>query len=164
MASLTAAERWSFDHHGFLLLRSIVPKADIARMLHLSSQWLPPAPAPLSGARASGDESQCPLDSTPPLPPPLIMSGSAAKPERPRWVNNVHYADAAFARAAVSPEVYIYNDDSAAVLAPRSHLFVPYTGQSGGGRAALTACGTVARCCESSPRSRASSQCSSTHR
>ena len=92
---LTAQERWTFDHQGFVTLPQAVPPEDVQRMLALSGQWIDDA-----NTDSLGSESG--------LPPPLTLSSAAPRAEeyrtRPRWINNVHYADDSFARAASSPE------------------------------------------------------------
>ena len=94
---LTAQERWTFDHQGFVTLPQAVRPEDVQRMLALSGQWRDDASR---SAGPSGSESG--------LPPPLTLSspapGSEEYRKRPRWINNVHYADGSFARAASSPE------------------------------------------------------------
>ena len=90
---LTAKERWAFDHQRFITLPQAVPPEDVQRTLALSGQWLD-SPEP------SGSESGLPQPLTLSSPPP----GTEEYRKRPRWINNVHYADGSFARAASSPE------------------------------------------------------------
>ena len=39
-STLTVAEKWYFDLHGFLVLRSVIPKDEIAEMLEILQHWL----------------------------------------------------------------------------------------------------------------------------
>ena len=36
---LAPTEKWFFDHHGYILLKDVVPKADIYRMIALGDRW-----------------------------------------------------------------------------------------------------------------------------
>ena len=36
---LTLEEKWYFDHHGFLILRKVIPQQDIREMIALGHQW-----------------------------------------------------------------------------------------------------------------------------
>ena len=36
---LTPEEKWYFDHHGFLILRKVVPEQDIENMIALGQKW-----------------------------------------------------------------------------------------------------------------------------
>ena len=39
-STLTEEEKWSFDLHGFLVLRDVIPKDKVAEMLKLLRHWL----------------------------------------------------------------------------------------------------------------------------
>ena len=36
---LSPEEKWFFDHHGYILLKDVVPEADIPRMIELGDRW-----------------------------------------------------------------------------------------------------------------------------
>ena len=76
---LTEEEKWSFDLHGYLVLKGTVPQTDIKRMVELCDTW------------HALDDSE--------LPPPLKSYHDAnTKPTTPRSINNVPYADEVFQR------------------------------------------------------------------
>ena len=58
---LTSHEKWFFDHHGFIILRKVVPLEDIERMIQLGNQWhdtpLDKLPSPLTSTSQTGDHS-----------------------------------------------------------------------------------------------------------
>ena len=58
---LTSHEKWFFDHHGFIILRKVVPPEDIERMVEFGNQWhdtsLDELPAPLTSTSRTGDHS-----------------------------------------------------------------------------------------------------------
>ena len=39
-STLTEEEKWYFDLHGFLVLRNVIPKDEIAEMLEVLRHWL----------------------------------------------------------------------------------------------------------------------------
>ena len=83
---LTEAEKWSFDLHGYLVLKGAVPQADVKRMVELCDTW------------HSLDDSE--------LPPPLRSYHDAnTKPSTPRSINNVPYADEVFQRLVLNREI-----------------------------------------------------------
>jgi hypothetical protein len=83
---LTDEEKWFFDHHGFLILRGIVPPDDIARMIALGAEW---------HAR---------LDN---LPAPLRSSSNTASyaANIAHWINRIEYGDPVFERLVLNPAV-----------------------------------------------------------
>lgn len=80
-------EKWFFDHHGFIILRDIVPPDDIGRMIELCNLWhespTENLPAPLTSTSRSGDRST------------TIA----------HWINHVHYADETFQRLVLNPHI-----------------------------------------------------------
>ena len=85
---LSPEEKWFFDHHGYILLKDVVPEADIPRMIELGDRW-----------------HEMTLDQ---LPPPLTSTAlinPQASPTLARWINRVQYADEAFQRLAVNREI-----------------------------------------------------------
>ena len=81
---LTEQEKWFFDLTGFLVLRQIIPPADIARMLELGDAWheLPDAE----------------------LPPPLRAYANR-KPTDARPIDNVVYMDDVFQRLVLNADL-----------------------------------------------------------
>ena len=85
---LTPDEKWYFDHHGFLILRQVVPPADIERMIQLGHQWHAMA-----------------LDE---LPPPLTSTADTHPDYSPtiaRWINHVQYGDPLFQGLVLNREI-----------------------------------------------------------
>ena len=85
---LTEKEKWFFDHHGFIILKNVVPQEDIPRMIALGNQW-----------------HELSLEA---LPPPLTstaLSDPKASPTLARWINNVHYADETFQRLVLNRRI-----------------------------------------------------------
>ena len=85
---LTPEEKWFFDHHGFIILRQVVPPEDIQLMIELGNRW-----------------HNMTLEE---LPPPLTSTSrsSTSSPTIAHWINNVQYGDAVFQRLVliVDPE------------------------------------------------------------
>ncbi len=84
---LTSEEKWFFDHHGFLILRNVVPRKDIELMIELGNRW-----------HAMRLEE---------LPPPLT-STSRNNPYAEtiaHWINNVQYGDEVFQRLVLNTEI-----------------------------------------------------------
>ena len=83
---LTEEEKWSFDLHGYLILKGAVPKEDVKRMVELCDAW------------HALDDSE--------LPPPLrTYQDVNTKPTTPRSINNVPYADEVFQRLVLNREI-----------------------------------------------------------
>ena len=83
---LTEEEKWSFDLHGYLVLKDAVPKEDVKRMVELCDTW------------HALDDSE--------LPPPLKSYRDVnTKPTTPRSINNVPYADEVFQRLVLNREI-----------------------------------------------------------
>ncbi len=85
---LAPTEKWFFDHHGYILLKDVVPKADIYRMIALGDRW-----------------HELPLEQ---LPPPLTstaLKDPNASPTLARWVNHVQYLDGAFQRLVLNRKI-----------------------------------------------------------
>ena len=84
---LTPDERWFFDHHGFIILRKVVPPDDIERMIELGEQWhsmtLKELPPPLTSTSRTGDRS-------------LTIA---------HWINHVQYGDVVFQRLVLNVEI-----------------------------------------------------------
>ncbi|MDD9974076.1 MAG: hypothetical protein OXU27_08720, partial [Candidatus Poribacteria bacterium] len=84
---LTPHEKWFFDHHGFIILRKVVPPEDIQRMIELGNQWhdtsLDELPAPLTSTSRTGDHS------------PTIA----------HWINHIQYGDPVFQRLVLNREI-----------------------------------------------------------
>ena len=57
---LTPHEKWFFDHHGFIILRKVVPPEDIERMIELGNRWhemtLDELPPPLTSTSRTGKD------------------------------------------------------------------------------------------------------------
>ncbi len=84
---LTNEEKWFFDHHGFIILRQVVPQQDIQLMIELGNRW-----------------HDTPLEE---LPPPLTSTSrsSASSPTIAHWINNIQYGDAVFQRLVLNLEI-----------------------------------------------------------
>ena len=84
---LTPHEKWFFDHHGFIILRKVVPAEDIERMIELGNQW-----------------HDMPLDE---LPPPLTSTSrtGASSPTIAHWINHIQYGDPVFQRLVLNREI-----------------------------------------------------------
>lgn len=84
---LAPHEKWFFDHHGFIILRKVVPPEEIERMIHLGEQW-----------HAS------PLDS---LPPPLTSTSRIGDRSSTiaHWINHIQYGDPVFQRLVLNLEI-----------------------------------------------------------
>ena len=83
---LTEEEKWSFDLHGFLVLKGAVSRDDVKRMVELCDTW-----------HALEDSE---------LPPPLRTYWDVnTKPTTPRSINNVPYADEVFQRLVLNREI-----------------------------------------------------------
>ena len=84
---LTPDEKWFFDHHGFIILRKVVPPEDIERMIVLGNQW-----------------HDTPLDE---LPPPLTSTSRTGdtSPTIAHWINHIQYGDAVFQRLVLNLEI-----------------------------------------------------------
>ena len=83
---LTEEEKWSFDLHGFLVLKDVVSREDVKRMVELCDTW------------HALDDSE--------LPPPLRTYWDVnTKPTTPRSINNVPYADEVFQRLVLNREI-----------------------------------------------------------
>ena len=58
---LTPHEKWFFDHHGFIILRKVVPPEDIERMIELGNRWhdmtVDELPPPLTSTSRTGETS-----------------------------------------------------------------------------------------------------------
>ena len=84
---LTNEEKWFFDHHGFIILRQVVPQQDIQLMIELGNRW-----------------HDTPLEE---LPPPLTSTSrsGASSPTIAHWINNIQYGDAVFQRLVLNLEI-----------------------------------------------------------
>lgn len=84
---LTPEEKWFFDHHGFIILRQVVPPEDIELMIELGNQW-----------------HDMKLEE---LPPPLTSTSrnSAYNSTIAHWINNIQYGDAVFQRLVLNIEI-----------------------------------------------------------
>ncbi|MDE0634941.1 MAG: phytanoyl-CoA dioxygenase family protein [Candidatus Poribacteria bacterium] len=84
---LTPEEKWFFDHHGFIILRNIVPSEDIQLMIELGNLW-----------------HDMTLEE---LPPPLTSTSrnSPYSSTIAHWINNVQYGDAVFQRLVLNLEI-----------------------------------------------------------
>ncbi|MXZ00673.1 hypothetical protein F4Y93_08510 [Candidatus Poribacteria bacterium] len=84
---LTPHEKWFFDHHGFIILRKIVPPEDVKRMIELGNQW-----------------HETPLDE---LPPPLTSTSRTGKtsPTIAHWINHIQYGDPVFQRLVLNLQI-----------------------------------------------------------
>ncbi len=84
---LTNEEKWFFDHHGFIILRQVVPQQDIQLMIELGNRW-----------------HDTPLEE---LPPPLTSTSrsSASSPTIAHWINSIQYGDAVFQRLVLNLEI-----------------------------------------------------------
>lgn len=84
---LTPEEKWFFDHHGFIHLRSVVPPDELMRMIELADAWhdmaLKELPPPLASTSRSGEHA------------PTIA----------HWINHVQYGDAVFQRLALNADI-----------------------------------------------------------
>ena len=84
---LTPHEKWFFDHHGFIILRKVVPPEDIERMIELGNRWhdmtVDELPSPLTSTSRTGDTS------------PTIA----------HWINHIQYGDPAFQRLVLNREI-----------------------------------------------------------
>ncbi len=84
---LTAEEKWFFDHHGFIILRNVVPPDDIQLMIDLGNRW-----------------HEMKLEE---LPPPLTSTSrtSTYAATIAHWINNVQYGDPVFQRLVINIEI-----------------------------------------------------------
>lgn len=84
---LTPDEKWFFDHHGFIILRKVVPPDDIELMIELGNRW-----------------HDMTLDE---LPPPLTSTSRTNDYTSTiaHWINNVHYGDTAFQRLVLNIDI-----------------------------------------------------------
>ena len=84
---LAPHEKWFFDHHGFIILRKVVPPEDIERMIQLGNQW-----------------HDTPLDE---LPPPLTSTSRTGNhaPTIAHWINHIQYGDPVFQRLVLNREI-----------------------------------------------------------
>ncbi len=84
---LTAEEKWFFDHHGFIILRNVVPPDDIQLMIDLGNRW-----------------HKMKLEE---LPPPLTSTSrtSTYAATIAHWINNVQYGDPVFQRLVINIEI-----------------------------------------------------------
>lgn len=85
---LTPEEKWYFDHHGFLILRKVVPEQDIENMIALGQKW---------HAMKLGD-----------LPQPLTSTADTHPDYSPtiaRWINNIQYGDQVFQKLVLNSEI-----------------------------------------------------------
>lgn len=84
---LTPEEKWFFDHHGFIILRKVVPPEDIQLMIELGNSWhdmtLEELPPPLTSTSRIGNSS------------PTIA----------HWINNIQYGDEVFQRLVLNIEI-----------------------------------------------------------
>ncbi len=84
---LTPHEEWFFDHHGFIILRKVVPSEDIEQMIELGNRWhnmtLDELPPPLTSTSRKGDTS------------PTIA----------HWINHIQYGDPVFQRLVLNREI-----------------------------------------------------------
>ena len=84
---LTPHEKWFFDHHGFIILRSVVSSEDVERMIELGNQWhdmtLAELPPPLTSTSRNGD----------------------ASPTIAHWINHIQYGDPVFQRLVLNREI-----------------------------------------------------------
>ena len=70
---LTPDEKWFFDHHGFIILRKVVPPEDIERMVEIGNRWhdmtLDELPPPLTSTSRDRCHftNNCPLDQSYPI-------------------------------------------------------------------------------------------------
>ncbi|MYG00645.1 hypothetical protein F4212_16135 [Candidatus Poribacteria bacterium] len=84
---LTSEEKWFFDHHGFIILRKVVPPEDIEIMIELGNQWhdmeLEELPQPLTSTSKAGNHS------------PTIA----------HWINNIQYGHEVFQRLVLNMEI-----------------------------------------------------------
>ena len=83
---LTEEEKWSFDLHGYLVLKRAVPQVDVKRMVELCDTW------------HALDDSELPL-------PLKTYQDANTKPTTPRSINNVPYADEVFQRLVLNPAI-----------------------------------------------------------
>ena len=58
---LTPHEKWFFDHHGFIILRKVMPPDDIQQMIELGNRWhdmtVDELPPPLTSTSRTADTS-----------------------------------------------------------------------------------------------------------
>lgn len=84
---LTPEEKWFFDHHGFIILRNVVPPEDIQLMIELGNRWhdmtLEELSPPLTSTSRTND-----------------YNSTIA-----HWINNVQYGDAVFQRLVLNLEI-----------------------------------------------------------
>ena len=84
---LTPEEKWFFDHHGFIILRNVVPPEDIQIMIELGNEWhdmtLEELPPPLTSTSRTND-----------------YNSTIA-----HWINNVQYGKAVFQRLVLNLEI-----------------------------------------------------------
>ena len=84
---LTRDEKWFFDHHGFIVLRQVVPPDDVQLMIELGNRWhdmaLEELPPPLTSTSRSGSHS------------PTIA----------HWINHIQYGDPVFQRLVLNLEI-----------------------------------------------------------
>lgn len=84
---LTPKEKWFFDHHGFIILRKVVPPEDIKIMIELGNRWhdmeLEELPQPLTSTSKAGNHS------------PTIA----------HWINNIQYGHEVFQRLVLNMEI-----------------------------------------------------------
>lgn len=84
---LTSEEKWFFDHHGFIILRKVVPPEDIELMIDFGDRW-----------------HDMTLDE---LPPPLTSTSrnDGYSSTIAHWINNIQYGDAVFQRLVLNREI-----------------------------------------------------------
>ncbi len=84
---LTSDEKWFFDHHGFIILRQVVPVEDIRLMIELGDLW-----------------HQMSLEA---LPPPLTSTSRTGthSPTIAHWINHVQYGHQVFQRLVLNVEI-----------------------------------------------------------
>ena len=84
---LTPDEQWFFDHHGFIILRKVVPPEDLKRMIKLANWW-----------------HEVTLNE---LPPPLTSTSrtGAHSPTIAHWINHIQYGDPVFQRLVLNLEI-----------------------------------------------------------
>ena len=84
---LTPDEKWFFDHHGFIILRKVVPPEDLKQMIKLANWW-----------------HDVTLDE---LPPPLTSTSRTGthSPTIAHWINHIQYGDPVFQRLVLNLEI-----------------------------------------------------------
>jgi hypothetical protein len=92
-AGLTEFEKWSFDHHGYLVLEAVVRGAELEHLRATAARWHAALPAEFRGGPAAVEGL------------PLPLQGFRHPSGHPQFIANVQYGDPGFAALALNVSV-----------------------------------------------------------